>query len=195
MRLFSLVAAALAIMLSSLTYSSGASAQNVIKQPNNHPKYRAELEPHGVFRAWHRRFGRYADAPGRRRNGFGDVEFGAGFRASIELGDPAFIPSINNTVGITFGADITNCNGYCPDPELLFYFPVGMQWNFFFTKHWSVMFEPGLVVIGYSLFDDAAVDFMVAGGARYHFNDDIALTMKVGYPFTFSIGPSFFVGN
>ncbi len=191
MRSFSLVAAAFTTAAVVLL-SSTASADLVIKSPHKHPDYRAELEPHGVFRIWHRKFGRFG---GSSRRALGNAEFGLGFRATIELADPAFVPKINNTVGITFGTDITSCNGYCPNPELISYFPVGLQWNFFLSDDWSVMFEPGFVLVSYSLFEEFDADFMVFAGGRYHFNDDIALTMRVGYPFTFSIGPSFFVGR
>jgi hypothetical protein len=190
--------------------SGTASADVVIKNPNDHPEYRAELEPHGVFILWRRRFGRYSRA-GRFGNDFGDPEFGGGFRATIEIGDPLFIPSINNTIGITFGADLASCyDGFFCDVQ--FFFPVGLQWNFFITDKWSTMFEVGpmpraFAGSGGTCFDGRgrafrcgsgdsfAFDFFVDIGGRYHFNDDVALTMKIGYPFTFSIGPSFFVGS
>src|SRR4051812_38970038 len=97
-----LAAGAIALPLTLIT--SEARADLVIKQPDRHPQYRVELEPHLNLQLWHRDygFGHY--------KGFSDTEFGAGFRASIEIADPAFIPKLNNTVAITFGVDFTNCH-------------------------------------------------------------------------------------
>src|SRR5690606_41027704 len=50
------------------------------------------------------------------------------FRGTIELIDNGFVPSINNTVGLGFGADIT--------PNAL-WIPVVLQWNFFLSNRWS----------------------------------------------------------
>lgn len=165
-------------------------AQANIKNPNDHPDYVAELEPHGNLVLFHRDYG----LRGLRRNyysGFGDPEFGVGFRATIELGDPAFIPRLNNTVGISFGLDITNCL-YCYD-DFTLWTPVTMQWNFFFNDQWSAFADLGLVIRSDGFYRDAWFDFVTMIGGRYHFNDDIALTMRIGYPF-FSVGASFFVG-
>lgn len=159
----------------------------VIKNPNDHPDYRAELEPHGNLILWHRyynrRYARYRD--------FGDPEGGAGFRATIEIADPAFIPKLNNTVGITFGIDATSCR-YCRD-DVTIWLPVGLQWNFFLTDKWSVFADLGLAPRTDG-FDSIYFDFMAMVGGRYHFNDTVALTMRIGYPFV-SVGASFFVGG
>ena len=159
----------------------------VIKNPNDHPDYRVELEPHGNVILWHR----YYHSRYRAYRGIGDPEFGAGFRASIELADPAFIPKLNNTVAISFGADITNCQR-CYD-DFTLWVPVAMQWNFFLTKKWSVFGDLGIIPRSDG-FDYLYFDFMAHAGGRYHFNDNVALTMRVGYPFI-SVGASFFVGG
>lgn len=166
-----------------------AHADSVIKQPNRHPVYRAELEPHVNILPWHRNYGGY------RGNGFGDVEFGGGFRASIEIADPAFIPKINNTVAITFGVDFTNnnCGRYCGH-SFSFWSPVALQWNFFLTDKWSVFGEGGFMLRSYGFLANTYGDFTFAAGGRYHFTDKVALTMRVGYPFV-SVGISFFVGS
>jgi hypothetical protein len=169
-----------------------ARAESVIKHPNQHPAYRAELEPHLDILPWHREFGGHHYYDG----GLGNFEFGGGFRASIELGDPAFIPKINNTVAITFGVDFTNnnCRGYCGH-DFSFWSPIALQWNFFLTDKWSVFGEAGVMLRSYGfLTADTYGDFTLAAGARYHFNDKVALTMRVGYPFV-SVGISFFVGH
>jgi hypothetical protein len=179
-----LTAASVAVL-----FSPEARAESVIKHPNRHPAYRAELEPHLNLIPWHRNYGGYG-----RYNGVGDFEFGGGFRASIELGDPAFIPKINNTVAITFGVDFTNCR-YCGNRDFSFWSPVELQWNFFLTDKWSVFAEGGVMLHSYGfLTADTYGDFTLSAGARYHFNDKVALTMRLGYPFV-SIGVSFFVGH
>jgi hypothetical protein len=169
-----------------------AEAALVIKQPNAHPVYRAELEPHGNIILWHRYYGRVGNRGRHRYNGFGDPEFGGGFRATIELGDPAFVPSINNTVGITFGIDIMNCV-YCYK-GWSFFSPIGLQWNFFLTEKWSVFADLGFLLRTDGFFHYAYPDFFFMAGGRFHFNDKIALTMRVGYPWI-SVGVSFFVGS
>lgn len=168
-----------------------AEARSVIKQPNAHPDYRAELEPHGTAVIFHRGY------HGRARyRGVGDPEVGVGFRATIELGDPAFIPKINNTVGITFGVDVTNCyrRGYCGREDFLIWNPIGMQWNFFLTEKWSVFGEIGGVLRSEGFYADLYPDLMFEAGGRYHFSDSVSLTMRVGWPFA-TIGVSFFVGG
>jgi len=70
-----------------------------------------------------------------------------------------------------------------------FYLPVVMQWNFWLHRKWSVFGEPGVAIY----FDDGKAEFtpfVVYAGGRYHFNDRIALTMRLGYP-SFSLGVSF----
>lgn len=169
-------------------FAPEARAETVIKQPNRHPVYRAELEPHLDILPWHRDYG------GHYYNGVGNFEFGGGFRASIELGDPAFIPKINNTVAITFGVDFTNNNCTGCYRDFSFWSPVALQWNFFLTDKWSVFGEGGFMLRSYGFFNETYGDFTFAAGARFHFTDKVALTMRVGYPFV-SVGISFFVGH
>jgi hypothetical protein len=189
MNMRTVLGAGLAAGAIALLFSPEARADSVIKQPSRHPVYRAELEPHLDILPWHRNYGGY------HGHGFGDVEFGGGFRASIELADPAFIPKINNTVAITFGVDFTNnnCPG-CYNRDFSFWSPVALQWNFFLTDKWSVFAEGGFMLRSYGFFADTYGDFLLGAGARFHFNDKVALTMRVGYPFV-SVGISFFVGS
>jgi hypothetical protein len=84
--------------------------------------------------------------------------------------------------------------------------PVTMQWNFWLTDKWSVFGEPGLT-IRHSFFNDYAycepgfpcnVDrtslyFTFFAGGRFHFNDKLALTMRLGHPIDFSLGLSIFL--
>jgi hypothetical protein len=168
--------------------SFAAEAKASIKNPNDHPSYKAELEPHLNAILWRRDYG-YGRS--YRYSGVGDPEFGAGFRATIELGDPAFIPKLNNTVGISFGIDLTNCVFCRYDYSI--WTPVTLQWNFFLHKKWSVFADIGGVIRSDGFYDDIYVDPFFMAGGRFHFTDKVSLTMRVGYPFV-SVGVSFFVG-
>jgi hypothetical protein len=154
-----------------LTWSRAAWAdESVIDVPGAHPDYSVELEPEAVFV-----FGRpLNEGPG------------VGLRVSIPLSD-GFISTINNNVGISFGID--------KDPLAhgrTINVPVALQWNFFLTRHWSVLGEPGV----FFQFDHHTRAFpQLWGGARYHFNDSVALMARVTLPNApaFSIGVSFFL--
>jgi hypothetical protein len=85
-----------------------------------------------------------------------------------------------------------------------------MQWNFYVAKKWSVFGEPGIYIwhgfydnsyacngpglppCGLYNYSDTSVGPAFYAGARYHFNDSVSLTMRIGYP-TLSIGASFFL--
>jgi hypothetical protein len=175
-----------AVAASALLLSQEASAQLIIKNPSDHPDYRAELEPHGTLVPWgnylgHGRYGRFY-----RGYAFGG---GVGFRATIEIVDPV-IPKINNTIGITFGLDFTNCQYCYRGEEFSIWTPVGAQWNFFLTRKWSVFADLGLVLHSDGLYRDVFVDPMFEVGGRYHFRDKITLTMRLGVPFI-TVGVSF----
>ncbi len=108
-----------------------------------------------------------------------DVEPGAGFRGSFEIVDNGFIPSLNNTVAIGFGIDVTGKH---------LRVPAALQWNFWLTKRWSVFVEPGAVL------PEAKKKFKpkpsVAVGGRFHFSDTFALTLRAGHQDS-SVGLSF----
>lgn len=167
-----------------------ARAQSVIKSPDDHPDYAVELEPHlnfGFFGP-----GIFHLDRGRGRGGRFDLEpaFGAGFRATPIIVDPGFIPKLNNTVGITFGIDVASCGRSCVN-DVQMAIPVGMQWNFYVAERWSVFGEVGGQIR--TDFDDAWPDLLFQAGGRYHFDESMALTMRIGYPW-FSVGLSFFAG-
>jgi hypothetical protein len=163
----------LGVITSTSFLGAPASAdESIIKNPGDHPPYIFEAEPHALL-------------------GFGgpfvggESNFGLGFRGTIQILDNGFVKSINDSIGITFGADVFFGHG-----TLLL--PVAMQWNFWLTTHWSVFGEPGIVLVPNH---DVTRDFAFPGiwvGGRYHFNDKISLTMRIGYP-AFSIGASFFL--
>jgi hypothetical protein len=133
---------------------------STIKLPGAHTDYVFEAEPHALV------------AP------FDKFQPGVGFRGTIELVDNGFISSINNTVGIGFGADWSNKH---------FRLPVVMQWNFWLSRNWSVFGEPGGLV---DLGDKTRVHPAFYAGGRFHFTDRVTLTMRVGHP-TASVGVSF----
>ena len=160
----------------------------VIKSPSAHPTYRAELEPHLNFILYGAGFGR-----GHYSRNFGNAEIGGGFRASIELGGPLFIPSILNTIAISFGIDTNSCRYGCRhDAEI--WSPVALQWNFFLTRKWSVFAEFGGIVRSDGFFNNMWIDPTVWLGTRLHFNDKVALTGRFGTHWL-GVGVSFFVGS
>jgi hypothetical protein len=71
---------------------------------------------------------------------------------------------------------------------------VVLQWNFWLHENWSVFGEPGLALVFHDHHDhhDLDVDpFVFYAEGRYHFDSDIALTLRLGFPFTLSVGVSF----
>jgi hypothetical protein len=135
---------------------------STIKVPGAHADYVFEAEPHLIV------------AP------FDDFAPGIGFRGTIELVDNGFIKTINNTVGIGFGADWTKDH---------FRIPVVMQWNFWLSRDWSVFGEPG-GLLDFKKSDKIRPHPAFYAGGRYHFSDAVTLTMRVGHP-TASVGVSF----
>ena len=106
--------------------------------------------------------------------------------------------------------------GLLLQPRQPFWVPVVIQWNFFLSTHWSVFGEPGLA-LHYSSWGDGCVSgnyvdvgggtryydcgnapsrlgvdpFVLFVGGRYHFTEQVALTMRIGWPYA-SVGVSFF---
>jgi hypothetical protein len=193
----------LALTLVAWLGASPALAESTIKHPGDHPDYVFEAEPHLILAP--------LDPPYDGRS----TGLGVGFRGTVQLLHNGFIPKINNSVGIGFGLDWAHyqhddARGYCTHYETLsatrvctevngssggfahnyVFLPVVLQWNFWFDPHWSAFAEPGFAFVfhEHGTFDFEPFVFYLGG--RYHFNDRIALTMRVGYP-TFSLGASF----
>jgi hypothetical protein len=183
------IGSALLLGTASLLAASRAKADDlVIKEPNAHPDYKVELEPHGDIILF-----RYAGAGNDLYRGRGlEPEFGAGFRATIELGH-GFIPKLNNTFGISFGIDATNCRFCQNNVDFRVFTPVTLQWNFWLTHKWSAFADLGFMLRNDGFFKHVYPDFVGMIGGRYLFNDKVALTMRIGYPFV-SVGVSFFAG-
>lgn len=192
--------AAFAALSLVLATASPAEAQSIIKTPGDHPNYKVELEPHLDFGL---------------ANLYASTGFGAGARASIPIVQNGFIPTLNNSIAISFGLDYLRYSGCYYGAGVFgnnagigcggasyFLFPVVMQWNFWLTPRWSVFGEPGLYVY-HGVFDNfcgglkncteptqTSLSFAAYAGGRLHFNDSVALTLRVGYP-TISLGVSF----
>ena len=172
MRASRVVAAVFALTASALATTTAHADETIIKSPGDHPDYRFEAEPHGLI-------------------GYGGPfihgrdDFGAGFRGTIILLDNGFVKTINNSVGIGFGGDIFFRSG-------TFFIPVVMQWNFWLTNHWSVFGEPGVGFAANTASGRDVLHFTGYVGGRYHFNDRVSLTLRLGYP-SISVGASFFL--
>lgn len=159
-----------------LFHPSEAHAENLIKRPRAHSSYTTELEPHLTF------------------GGIGDLFAGPGVRATWPVADPAFIPKLNNSVGIGVGLDLFFNRDDCRTVDgrrkcygTAFAVPVAMQWNFWFTKQWSAFGEPG-ILLGLHPHND--IDPHLAVGGRFQLNDGITLTLRLGVPYA-SFGVSF----
>jgi hypothetical protein len=153
-----------------LFLSSTARAQNTIKSPGRHPDYSFEAEPH-VYYGF--------DPPGAKAG----KGWGPGFRGTVELVDNGFIQSLNNTVGLGFGIDWIAFH----DSKTSLWVPIVMQWNFWLNPIVSVFGEPGG---GIYLGNATGVRPAIYGGARFHFSETLALTLRIGYP-GLSAGVSF----
>ncbi|HET9956217.1 MAG TPA: hypothetical protein VFQ61_17035 [Polyangiaceae bacterium] len=178
-----------------------AHAQSTIRHPGQRPHYDFELEPHLLLGAF--------DPPGPAHGGDG---LGLGFRGTIEVAPEGFISKLNDSVGVGFGMDWVHystsaARGRCsrfidgPNGTLIcaevdtqysrdyFYVPIVMQWNFWLARRWSVFGEPGLS-LNFPRHRDMSISPALYAGGRFHFSDQVTLTMRLGYP-TFSLGVSF----
>jgi hypothetical protein len=64
-----------------------------------------------------------------------------------------------------------------------------MQWSFWFTRQWSAFGEPGLNFF-HSSYGGLSVSPALYVGGRLQLNDQIALTLRAGWP-AVSLGVSF----
>lgn len=120
----------------------------------------------------------------------------AGARFGIPILHNGFIDSINNAVYLNFGGDFyfiryRPCNGGGCDWEYHpgFGIPVALHWEFYFNQTWSafaelgvnVFFHPGFFRGNRDFFEHDYVGswFLAAVGGRLHFNESIALTLRV----------------
>jgi hypothetical protein len=138
-----------------------AHAQSTIKNPGAHPDYAVELEPHLLVGPM--------DPPGDTIG----TGWGAGFRLTVPIVKNGFVPTINNSVAISFGLDwlhyssghevgIGPCARWIPGPNNTpicaqvagpywgpanyVFFPAAMQWNFWLHEKFSAFGEPGFAI-------------------------------------------------
>jgi len=145
-----------------LAASSSAMAESTIKSDMDHPLYSLELEPH------------ITGTP------FQEGGIGGGLAGTFVIKDDGFIGRLNDSIGVGFGANwLSNRD---------FLFSAAMQWNFWFTEHWSAFGEPGLAIDTHD-----GTNFWPAFGAggRYAFSHSTALTLRLGFPVS-SLGLSLF---
>lgn len=170
-----------------LSLARPAAAEGTIKSPGNHPHYSFEAEPHLALSY--------------------KAGIGPGFRGTVVLLDNGFISSINNSVGLGFGVEWLFYSKHCDGPptgricesvgDVMV--PVVLQWNFWLVQWLSVFGEPGVAFHFHrGPGDEFGFDpFTIFGGARFHFSDSVALTLRVGAPELFhrdsviTIGVSF----
>lgn len=170
-RRFAVCAASLAVAILGVVLPRSARADAYgITHPGQHIDYSFELEPEVILR-----FDRhYNDGPG------------LGVRGSVPIVFNGFVSSINNSVAITFGFD--------KDPFAEgknYYIPLGLQWNFWLHRNFSVFGEPGVL---FAITDRTHVHPELWGGARVHFTDFLALTGRISLPSSpgIGLGVSFF---
>jgi hypothetical protein len=132
--------------------------------------------------------------------------FGAGMRVDIPIVRDV-IDGVGDEMTVSPGIDFLfwHFHYYADHPHDDFVvFPHAVwQWNFYLNEHWSVFPEAGF---GIWIGDDAHhhhhhdpnvehahvyFDFVAGVGARYHFNDDIALLMRASWPVGLQIGLTF----
>lgn len=153
-----------------LTMALATPAAADIRNPGEHIRYSFELEPEVIF-------------PVNRPL---DEGVGVGVRGSVPVLFNGFIPSINNSIAVSFGFDkvpLSTGRDY--------YVPLVLQWNFWVSPIFSVAGEPGVLL---SFTDKTRLHPEVWGLARLHFNDSVALVARMSVPETpsFSVGVSFF---
>jgi len=148
-----------------LTNRAAHAETNIIKDPDRHPHYVFEAEPHFLL------------AP----LGKAPLLPGVGFRGTVVLAQEGFIARINDSVGLGFGVDYTRDN---------IWIPIVMQWNFWLSEHWSVFGEPGVAIKFEDHKNSTRADPTIYGGGRLRLSDRVTLTMRVGYP-AFTAGFSF----
>jgi hypothetical protein len=83
----------------------------------------------------------------------------------------------------------TEVTSHGPATSDYLFIPVVLQWNFWLSRRWSLLVEPGLDLYYLEHHGFSAGPAVYLGG-RFLITDRIALVLRAGYP-TFSLGASF----
>jgi hypothetical protein len=117
------------------------------------------------------------------------ADLGFGVRVDIPIVPEGLLTTARDDLAISPGVDLLFDDG-----EVWVGIPVALQWNFYINQSWSVAPEVGLALLlghHHRHHDDVAVDFLLAVGGRYHFNDRNALVLRIGWPIGIQFGVTF----
>jgi hypothetical protein len=184
-----LAAGLLAVALTWAAAPEDAQAQNLIKRPGAHNRYTWELEPQLVLRPGTPYIGPRGRGYGWGYYGWAGV--GPGIRVNIPFMHNGPIDTINNNIGISFGASTTWHPVYASRDAVVLNLPVAFQWNFYFTDIISVIGEVGLntPVTFWSGYTRFWVEPLFQGGGRFQFGK-VGVVVRVGWP-VLSVGANF----
>ncbi len=175
-------------LCSALAALSGgvAEAQSYAGRPGQHVT-RFDVEPHVLFDYGFNR---------------GPGDYGGGFGAGIRFGIPLMrngpVPSINDSLVLSLGADFTWWSGHHDQNSVWVasdvVIPVMLQWNFYLAPAFSLFPEAGIAVAfpGCGGCGVYAAPGLALGG-RIHFSDGgyPALVIRVGFPMGLTAGIAF----
>jgi hypothetical protein len=130
--------------------------------------------------------------------------FGAGARFELPLVPNGFIGGkVHDELALSLGADLLFGGTYLgwsdSDPGTFLTPLAAVQWNFYFGNNWSIFPEAGLAIhIGFThdtWYDGRGHAYgwlypqpELGLGARYHFNPNLALLMRVSTPAGLQVG-------
>ncbi|MBN2528724.1 MAG: hypothetical protein JXR76_20205 [Deltaproteobacteria bacterium] len=119
-----------------------------------------------------------------------DIGMASGGRFGIPIVHNGFVPRINNSVYINFGADFYLVR-YRNEAHGALGIPIALHWEFYFSEKWSAYGEAGINIFFHpSLFQGdgwtRSPERWIAGsiGGRFHINEAVALTLHVGNPYS-----------
>jgi hypothetical protein len=178
-------------LLAAVALPSTARAQREVRlEPLRDPTaYPIEVEPHATFGAG---------------NVYGPTGFGAGVRLGLPLA-VGHLGRVPQNIALSFGGDLLHYDycyfgTFCSANYLMA--PVAAQWNLGVARRLSAFFEGGVFLYkgwfdtcgpgnaGCSPPPDFGLLPTLALGGRVHFSDEVALTLRLGYP-TSTLGISF----
>ena len=174
-----------------------AHAQSTIRVPGQRPAYSFELEPHVLVTPF--------EAPDHPSSGgLWCWAYAARSSSRLRASSPSSMirwASASASIGSTTTAWVAAAIACASSPRrracryasrrarihrAIVFVPVVMQWNFWLHRQWSVFGEPGLA-LSHRSGGDFGVSPVFGAGGRFHFNDNLALTLRLGYP-SFSVG-------